>query len=508
MMGPDAKRDGPPVEVLQEGKTKISAQALGDEEKPSNINNDNNFSGSNATPDVTMTNQKNTSVKEKKVKPEKREKRPYHYRTKKPRDMPKRPLSAYNYFFRTERGKIIADQAEKEADGTTGTGTTPEAAPEAQAREEGGEKKKASLFSTMGKTIAKRWKEIDPEELKEYKALAEEDSKRYRYEMDEYHMGRAKKGPPRKEEKDSPVSSEAPSTQPAAPSFLEGMNGLSSSSPGWGGPSAAQLQQQQQPPQTAFGIDPYLDQLFRLQQAQQGSLPPPQQQQHYEFPASGGGGATAGGAVDMSALQSQILDAQLSRAMQQQQQQQQRASLGLDLYSSAAGGQYAVAMARQGLYGDPHQAMMDGALFQRASQGMQPPAQAPASQQQQSQQQGITQGGGGGYDSLFSSFLEGNNARAAAVSGAEQQQLLLQQLMQQQQGSSLGMPPQFAAAQQHPQQYSALSMRDPPASPGDMAQLLMLQQHQQAMGSYPGEEKDAPGGDSAGERYDGGHWRY
>jgi hypothetical protein len=87
---------------------------------------------------------------------------------------------------------------------------------------------------------------------------------------------------------------------------------------------------------------------------------------------------------------------------------------------------------RQGLYGAPHQAMMDGALLQRHSQGMQPPAQVPALQQQQSHQQGIAQGGGGGgYDSLFSTFLDGNNARSAAGGGGEQQQLLLQQLLQQ-----------------------------------------------------------------------------
>jgi hypothetical protein len=455
-------------------------------------------------PKAVATTVTKTSTSGKKVKPEKREKRPYHYRTKKPRDMPKRPLSAYNYFFRTERGKFVAEQAEKEA--AESCPTAPEAV---QAEEQGVEKVKSSLFSTMGKTIAKRWKEIVPEELEKYKALAAEDSIRYRAEMDEYHAGRARKTPQKKETKDSPVSKEAglSASQPAAPTFLEGMlSNLSASVPSRGGTSAAQLQQQQ----TSFGRDPYLDQLLRLQQAQQGSTP---QQQLYGSPTMGsisaGGG---GGGVDMSALQSQILDAQLSRAMQQQQQQQQqqqRATLGLDIYSAGAGGRYATAMTSQGPYAGGahnhnHQAMMDGALFQRVSQGMQAPGQTGAldgalfqraSSQGMGQtaasqlQGGITQGGGE-YDSHFQGGGGGSE---------QQQQLLLQQLMQQ----------QFAASQpQQQQQYSALSARDPQASSGDMARLMLQQQQMASQQAGPGgyalndaEDRDASGGDSAGERW-------
>jgi hypothetical protein len=455
--------------------------------------------------EAAATTVSKTSTSGKKVKPEKREKRPYHYRTKKPRDMPKRPLSAYNYFFRTERGKFVAEQAEKKA----AEFDTP--APDAvQAEEEqGGEKVKSSLFSTMGKTIAKRWKEIVPEELEEYKALAAEDSIRYRAEMDEYHAGRARKAPQKKETKDSPVSKEAglSASQPAAPSFLEGMiSGLSSSVPSHGGTSAPQLQQLQ----TSLSRDPYLDQLIRLQQAQQGSAP--QQQLLYGSPTMGS--INAGGGVDMSALQSQILDAQLSRAMQQQQQQQQqRATLGLDIYSAGGGGgQYATAMTSQGPYGggahtQNHQAMIDGALFQRVSQGMQAPGQTaaldgalfqrashgmqPPAQTAASQRQGgFTQGGGGEYDSHF---------QASGGGSEQQQQLLLQQLMQQ----------QFAAAQPQQQQYSTLPARDPQASSGDMAR-RMLQQQQMAsqQGAYSSalndvEDRDASGGgdNSAGERW-------
>jgi hypothetical protein len=438
-----------------------------------------------------------TSTSGKKVKPEKREKRPYHYRTKKPRDMPKRPLSAYNYFFRSERGKFVAEQAEKEAAGAEIT--VPDAT---LAEEQGREKAKSSLFATMGKTIAKRWKEIVPEDLEEYKALAAVDSKRYRAEMDEYHAGRARRAPPKKERKDSPISKEAglPASQPAAPSFLEGISGFSSSLPSRGGISAAQLQQQQKQ-QTTFDHDPYLDQLLRLQQAQQGNAPP---QQLYGSPTMGSinaGGGSSG--VDISALQTQILDAQLSRAMQQQHQQQQqqqhqqqqqqqhqRATLGLDMFSAASGGQYASEMASQGHYGgggsqNRYQAMIDDALYQRASQGMhQTPGHSATSQLQGN----ITQGGGG-YDSFYQ----------AGGSGSEQQQqqLLLQQLMQQQFGA--------AQQQQQPQQYSTMSAMDPQVSSGDMARLMLQQQQQMAsLQQAPNDVEDrdmSGGGDSAGERW-------
>jgi hypothetical protein len=421
---------------------------------------------------TTATTVSKTPPSEKKVKPEKREKRPYHYRTKKPRDMPKRPLSAYNYFFRTERGKFVAEQAVKEA---AGAGTTAQDA--TQAEEQGGEKVKSSLFATMGKTIAKRWKEIVPEELKEYKALAAVDSKRYRAEMDEYHAGRAKRSLPKKERKDSPVSKQAelPASQPAAPSFLEGISGLR------GGIPTGQLQQQQKQ-QTTFDHEPYLDQLLRLQQAQQGNAPP---QQLYGSHNIGSINAGGGSGVDISTLQSQILDAQLSRAMQQQREQ--RAALGFDMFSAAAGGQYAVSMAGQGLYGggtqNRHQAMIDEALYQRASQGMQSPGLAVSPLQG-----GITQDGGG-YDSFYQ----------AGGGGSEQQQLLLQQLMQQ----------QFGAAQQQPQQYSALSVMDPQLSSGDITRLMLQQQQMtlpQAGGGYysapnDAEDRDVSGGDSAGERW-------
>ena len=86
-------------------------------------------------------------------------------KVKKPKDMPRRPLSAYNFFFREERGRMLA---------AIEAGETPAAT-------DG-----ASLFSTMGKTIAKKWKALTSEEMVPYTDSAAEDLKRYRKEMDQY----------------------------------------------------------------------------------------------------------------------------------------------------------------------------------------------------------------------------------------------------------------------------------------------------------------------------------
>jgi len=96
---------------------------------------------------------------------------------KKPKDKPKRPLSAYNYFFKEERQRILKY-----------IGRTPdEVVTEAvvNADEEGrlwtctG---KVS-FEEMGKIIGGRWKAMDSETLKKYTALALGDAGRYKHEL-------------------------------------------------------------------------------------------------------------------------------------------------------------------------------------------------------------------------------------------------------------------------------------------------------------------------------------
>lgn len=107
--------------------------------------------------------------------PAKRTRLPAKYRQRKPTDMPRRPLSAYNLFFKDERAKIL--EAKKDASAV--------ASPPPTEGEE--DKKKSSLFETMAKTIAKRWKEIGKDELEHYTALAKEETARYRKEMEIYN---------------------------------------------------------------------------------------------------------------------------------------------------------------------------------------------------------------------------------------------------------------------------------------------------------------------------------
>jgi len=105
---------------------------------------------------------------------------------KKPKDKPKRPLSAYNFFFKEEREKIIkivlaedpsAVKQDPDDDGFLDAETI------GRLKKEGG---KVS-FEEMGKIIGQRWKNIDPDRLSKYAELASEDTERYKTEMQAYN---------------------------------------------------------------------------------------------------------------------------------------------------------------------------------------------------------------------------------------------------------------------------------------------------------------------------------
>eukprot|EP00529_Nitzschia_sp_RCC80_P030479 CAMPEP_0113482064 /NCGR_PEP_ID=MMETSP0014_2-20120614/22728_1 /TAXON_ID=2857 /ORGANISM="Nitzschia sp." /LENGTH=304 /DNA_ID=CAMNT_0000375573 /DNA_START=609 /DNA_END=1523 /DNA_ORIENTATION=- /assembly_acc=CAM_ASM_000159 len=113
---------------------------------------------------------------------------------KKPKDKPKRPLSAYNFFFKKEREKILKIvnaedpyspevQKDKEADDYLDEEAV------GRLKKEGG---KVS-FEEMGKIIGARWKNINPDHLTQFSELASADTERYKTEMQEYNVKQEEK---------------------------------------------------------------------------------------------------------------------------------------------------------------------------------------------------------------------------------------------------------------------------------------------------------------------------
>jgi hypothetical protein len=109
---------------------------------------------------------------------------------KKPKDKPKRPLSAYNFFFKEEREKILkvvlgGDDPKVSAELNSDPDSEEFISPDMMERlkKDGG---KVS-FEEMGKLIGQRWKNIDPDRLSKYAEMAGEDTERYKKEMQSYN---------------------------------------------------------------------------------------------------------------------------------------------------------------------------------------------------------------------------------------------------------------------------------------------------------------------------------
>lgn len=177
---------------------------------------------------VTATKAKGTAKKNK------------QYRAKKPKDMPRRPLSAYNIFFKEERARMLAEG------GVTGETSSQ------------GDKSKIG-FEAMAKTIGKRWRESPPEMLESYKQQAKDDMERYRREMDEYHMELAKRSRIQREEaerqKQSLAFSAAQTQQERAPLMNTNWLGMQSQVPGINGLMPQQIAGDNQ---NQFSIDAFL----------------------------------------------------------------------------------------------------------------------------------------------------------------------------------------------------------------------------------------------------------
>jgi len=112
-------------------------------------------------------------------------------KAKRPTDYPRRPLSAYNIFFREARAELLTEQARSDnvADTTMG-------------------------FENIAKTIGAKWKGLSADDLKRYKEEAQVDTERYRREMDAYHRDLAVKGRQEREAMLCRQQSDEPATLP------------------------------------------------------------------------------------------------------------------------------------------------------------------------------------------------------------------------------------------------------------------------------------------------------
>ena len=108
-------------------------------------------------------------------------KKPHKKRRKKPKDKPKRPLSAYNLFFKDEREKILEEIP-------TEAGKEEEQDPKHLITWPGKKRPPHGKisFDSLAKTIGSRWKSLSKERLAHYKERATEDLSRYAKEMKLY----------------------------------------------------------------------------------------------------------------------------------------------------------------------------------------------------------------------------------------------------------------------------------------------------------------------------------
>mmetsp|Transcript_4077 Transcript_4077/g.5339 ORF Transcript_4077/g.5339 Transcript_4077/m.5339 type:complete len:368 (-) Transcript_4077:217-1320(-) len=108
---------------------------------------------------------------------------------KKHKDKPKRPLSAYNIFFKEERKRILESIPSKGEEGDDAS-KEEESEENVEIDEKTGKKKRKKTphgkigFENLAKIIGQRWQELKEDKIAYYKDLAAQDMKRYKEQME------------------------------------------------------------------------------------------------------------------------------------------------------------------------------------------------------------------------------------------------------------------------------------------------------------------------------------
>jgi len=118
---------------------------------------------------------------------------------RKPKDKPKRPLSAYNLFFQHEREKIITSNPDISLEETLiKISNTPKPKKRRHRKSHG-----MIGFADLARTIAEKWKTLDSTDRAIYESRAGEEKQRYRKELEAWSKARDEKA--KEDEKKSPL---------------------------------------------------------------------------------------------------------------------------------------------------------------------------------------------------------------------------------------------------------------------------------------------------------------
>jgi hypothetical protein len=335
---------------------------------------------------------------------QKKKKKAKQFRAKKPKDMPRRPLSGYNIFFKEERARMLAESSGKRGPGET------EGEGEIKDNNEVPPAKGVKIgFEAMAKTVGKRWKALPEEELARYKSMAKLDMERYRREMDNYHVDLAKRSRLECEDmlrtQQATAADSAPVAAPLASQHPDMRTQQSQAVPSALGSLDDTMRAQYMEMQASHQMHPQFAQLGNSMF--QGSFQPSSGQMQGGMPSSTPGmhDSAVGGANTMQ-QQTQLLQALLgANSMSQSQFQQPQQPQ-----------QPQQAMMGGGHLNNQQLSMQQQYFMQQAAQ--QHSAQQQALQQQALQQQALQQQQATNDSSQGNSNFYGNNAGNFMSNGA------------------------------------------------------------------------------------------